>query len=238
MFVVHLRCHHGSVSEAIRVLIADDHTLLRRGLAVVLDTEDDIEVVGEASDGAEAVHKAEELTPDVVILDVRMPDTDGLAACAAIKRSVPDVKVIMLTSSDEESDLYEAVKSGASGYLLKSVLPHTIPDALRAVQRGESQVTPSMAAKLLTGFAALARGADAGPEPAPAAPTGPKLTDREMEVLKLVATGRNNREIAKELFITENTVKNHVRNILEKLNLHSRMEAVVYAVREKLLEIT
>ncbi|GAA1960980.1 response regulator transcription factor [Catenulispora subtropica] len=224
------------MSEAIRVLIADDHTLLRRGLAVVLDTEDDIEVVGEASDGAEAVVKAEELAPDVVILDVRMPDTDGLAACAAIKRSVPDAKVIMLTSSDEEADLYEAVKSGASGYLLKSVLPHTIPDALRAVQRGESQVSPSMAAKLLTGFAALARGAEAPSAPVPAA--APKLTDREMEVLKLVATGRNNREIAKELFITENTVKNHVRNILEKLQLHSRMEAVVYAVREKLLEIT
>ncbi|MEY9858739.1 DNA-binding NarL/FixJ family response regulator [Catenulispora sp. GAS73] len=225
------------MSEAIRVLIADDHTLLRRGLAVVLDTEDDIEVVGEASDGAEALHKAEELAPDVVILDVRMPDTDGLTACAAIKRSVPGAKVIMLTSSDEETDLYEAVKSGASGYLLKSVLPHTIPDALRAVQRGESQVSPSMAAKLMTGFAALARGADAAPAADPVAPA-PKLTDREMEVLKLVATGRNNREIAKELFITENTVKNHVRNILEKLNLHSRMEAVVYAVREKLLEIT
>ena len=225
------------MSEAIRVLIADDHTLLRRGLAVVLDTEDDIEVVGEASNGAEALHKAEELAPDVVILDVRMPDTDGLTACAAIKRSVPGAKVIMLTSSDEESDLYEAVKSGASGYLLKSVLPHTIPDALRAVQRGESQVSPSMAAKLMTGFAALARGADAAPAADPVAPA-PKLTDREMEVLKLVATGRNNREIAKELFITENTVKNHVRNILEKLNLHSRMEAVVYAVREKLLEIT
>ncbi|NUR61902.1 MAG: response regulator transcription factor [Catenulispora sp.] len=233
---VRVRCHHGPVSEAIRVLIADDHTLLRRGLALVLDTEDDIEVVGEASDGAEAVVKAEQLAPDVVILDVRMPDTDGLAACAAIKAAVPATKVIMLTSSDEEADLYEAVKSGASGYLLKSVLPHTIPDALRAVQRGESQVTPSMAAKLLTGFAALARGAEA--PPAPVTAPAPRLTDREMEVLKLVATGRNNREIAKELFITENTVKNHVRNILEKLQLHSRMEAVVYAVREKLLEIT
>jgi two-component system NarL family response regulator len=226
------------VSEAIRVLIADDHTLLRRGLAVVLDDEDDIEVVGEADDGAEALRKAEELIPDVVVLDVRMPGTDGLAACAAIKRAVPATKVIMLTSSDAEADLYEAVKSGASGYLLKSILPHQIPEALRAVQRGESQISPSMAAKLLTEFAALAKGAEAPPAPAPAAQPTPRLTDREMEVLRLVATGMNNREIAKQLFITENTVKNHVRNILEKLQLHSRMEAVVYAVREKMLEIT
>jgi DNA-binding NarL/FixJ family response regulator len=223
------------VSEAIRVLIADDHTLLRRGLAVVLGCEDDIEVVGEADDGAEALGMAQRLAPDVVILDVRMPGTDGLAACAAIKRSVPATKVIMLTSSDAEEDLYEAVKSGASGYLLKSILPHEIPEALRAVQRGESQVSPSMAAKLLTEFAALAKGAEAPPPPARPAP---KLTDREMEVLRLVATGVNNREIARQLFITENTVKNHVRNILEKLQLHSRMEAVVYAVREKMLEIT
>jgi two-component system NarL family response regulator len=222
--------------EKIRVLIADDHTLLRRGLAVVLDVEDDIEVVGEAGDGAEALRRAEELAPDVVLLDVRMPGTDGLAACAAIKRSVPAAKIIMLTSSDSEEDLYEAVKSGASGYLLKSILPFEIPAALRAVQRGESQISPTMAAKLLTEFAALAKGADAPPAPAPVA--APRLTDREMEVLTLVATGMNNREIAKQLFITENTVKNHVRNILEKLQLHSRMEAVVYAVREKLLEIT
>jgi DNA-binding NarL/FixJ family response regulator len=164
-----------------------------------------------------------------------MPGTDGLAACASIKRAVPSAKVIMLTSSDSEEDLYEAVKSGASGYLLKSIPPLEIPKALRAVQRGESQISPSMAAKLLTEFAALAKGAQNPPEPPPPAP---RLTDREMEVLTLVATGMNNRDIAKQLFITENTVKNHVRNILEKLQLHSRMEAVVYAVREKLLEIT
>ena len=224
------------MADAIKVLLVDDHQVVRRGLRTFLEVQDDIEVVGEASDGAEALHKAQELAPDVVILDVRMPDTDGLTACAAIKRSVPQTKVIMLTSSDEETDLYEAVKSGASGYLLKSVLPHTIPDALRAVQRGESQVSPSMAAKLMTGFAALARGADA-PAPGPA-PSQPKLTDREMEVLKLVARGMNNRDIAKELFISENTVKNHVRNILEKLQIHSRMEAVMIAVRQKLIEFS
>jgi DNA-binding NarL/FixJ family response regulator len=221
--------------QKIRVLIADDHTLLRRGLAVVLGDEDDIEVVGEAGDGAEALRRAEELAPDIVLLDVRMPETDGLAACAAIRRAVPTAKVVMLTSSDSDADLYEAVKSGASGYLLKNILPFEIPAALRAVQRGESQISPTMAAKLLTEFAALAKSAEA-PPPVPVA--APKLTDREMQVLTLVATGMNNREIAKQLFITENTVKNHVRNILEKLQLHSRMEAVVYAVREKLLEIT
>lgn len=221
--------------EIIRVLIADDHELLRRGLAIVLDAEDDIQVVGEAKDGAEALVLAERLVPDVVLLDVQMPGTDGLAACAAIKSSLPGAKVVMLSASDSEADLYEAVKSGASGYLLKSIMPFEIPGALRAVQRGESQISPTMAAKLLTEFAALAKGA-AAPPPEPVATT-PRLTDREMEVLTLVATGMNNREIAKRLFITENTVKNHVRNILEKLQLHSRMEAVVYAVREKLLEI-
>ncbi len=139
----------------------------------------------------------------------------------------------MLTISDEEADLYEAIKAGATGYLLKEISIEEVATAIRAVHGGQSLISPSMASKLITEFASMSRrGDEAKQVPAP------RLTDREMEVLKLVATGMNNRDIAKALFISENTVKNHIRNILEKLQLHSRMEAVVYAVREKLLEIT
>jgi two-component system NarL family response regulator len=138
----------------------------------------------------------------------------------------------MLTISDEEEDLYDAIKAGASGYLLKEISIEEVADAIRSVHAGQSLISPSMASKLLTEFATMAK-KDEEKQQMPA----PRLTDREMEVLTLVAQGLNNRDIAKELFISENTVKNHVRNILEKLHLHSRMEAVVYAVREKLLEI-
>ena len=140
----------------------------------------------------------------------------------------------MLTISDEEEDLFEAIKAGASGYLLKEISIDEVPQAVRAVHGGQSLISPSMASKLITEFAALAKRSEERTQQVPA----PRLTEREMEVLRLVARGLGNREIARELFISENTVKNHVRNILEKLQLHSRMEAVVYAVREKLLEIT
>ncbi len=219
--------------EAIRVLVVDDHALFRRGLELVLDSEPDIDVVGQACDGAEALATAVETTPDIVLMDVRMPRRGGIDACTAIKDAVPSAKIIMLTSSDEEADLYEAVKAGAMGYLLKEIPIDEIADAVRAVAEGQSLISPSMATKLLTEFASMSRRGDE-PEPVPA----PRLTSREMDVLRLVARGLNNREIAKQLFISENTVKNHIGNILEKLQLHSRMEAVVYAVREKLLEIT
>jgi two-component system NarL family response regulator len=220
--------------EPIRVLIVDDHALFRRGLQMVLDAEEGIEVVGEGSDGHEAVQKAGDLTPDVVLMDIRMPRRSGIEACAAIKEAVPSARIVMLTISDEEEDLFEAIKAGATGYLLKEIAIDEVPEAVRAVHGGQSLISPSMASKLITEFAALARSSEERQQQVPA----PKLTDREMEVLRLVARGLGNREIAKELFISENTVKNHVRNILEKLQLHSRMEAVVYAVREKLLEIT
>jgi DNA-binding NarL/FixJ family response regulator len=191
-------------SEKLRVLVCDDHALFRRGLKMVLDEEPDLELVGEASDGAEVVVRAQELMPDVILMDVRMPKRSGIEAAGEIKDSLPHVKILMLTISDDEADLYEAIKAGAS-----------------------------MASKLLTEFAAMTKASDEKPQmPAP------KLTDREMEVLRLVAQGLNNRDIAGRLFISENTVKNHIRNILEKLHLHSRMEAVVYAVREKMIEIT
>jgi DNA-binding NarL/FixJ family response regulator len=223
--------HRGT--DPIRVLIVDDHALFRRGLEMVLAEEADIELVGEASDGAEAVEKAGEALLDVVLMDIRMPRSSGIEACRAMKEIVPSTKIVMLTISDEEEDLFEAIRAGASGYLLKDIPYDEVADVVRAVHGGQSLINPSMAAKLLTEFAALAKRDES--ERAEQVPA-PRLTDREIEVLKLVARGMNNRDIAKELFISENTVKNHVRNILEKLQIHSRMEAVMIAVRENLIE--
>jgi len=223
-------------ADAIRVLIADDHAFFRRGLETVLKEEPGIGIVGQASDGAEAVQLAGEVVPDVVLMDIRMPKISGIDAARQIKEVAPSAKIVILTISDEEEDLFEAIRAGASGYLLKDIPLDELADSVRAVHGGQSLINPSMAGKLLTEFATLAR-RDAEDEPAKHAPA-PKLTDREMEVLRLVARGMNNRDIAKELFISENTVKNHVRNILEKLQIHSRMEAVMIAVREKLIEIS
>jgi two-component system NarL family response regulator len=220
-----------SVDQVIRVLIADDQAVFRRGLYVVLGTEDDIEVVAEAEDGEEAVVKAEELAPDVVLMDVRMPRVDGIEAARRIRESLPSTKILMLTVSDEEDDLYEAIKAGANGYLLKEISVEEVASAIHSVMQGQSLISPSMASKLLNEFNSLARMA-AEREQLPA----PVLTARELEVLKLVARGMSNKDVADELYISENTVKNHVRNILEKLHLHSRMEAVMYAVRKRLLD--
>ena len=212
------------------MLICDDHALFRRGLIMVLESEEGIEVVAEAEDGKDAIRQAEDVGPDVVLMDVRMPRMSGIEATRIIAESVPTAKVLMLTVSDEEEDLYESVKAGAAGYLLKEISIEEVANAIRAVVTGQSLISPSMASKLLSEFNNLARQAQQKV-------IAPKLTDRELQVLKLVAQGMSNREAAETLFISENTVKNHVRNILEKLHLHSRMEAVVYAVREKLLDI-
>lgn len=220
-------------TAAIRVLVVDDHALFRRGLLAVLSQEPGMYVVGEAADGVEAVELAAILQPDVVLMDVRMPGGGGIEACALIKEVVPAANVIMLTMSEDENDLYNAIKAGAMGYLLKEIQVEDVARSIRAVQSGQALISPSLGGKLMTELASLIKRDD---DKRPAAPA--RLTDREMDVLRLVARGMNNRDIARTLFISQNTVKNHVRNILEKLHLHSRMEAVVYAVREKLLEIT
>ncbi len=221
--------------EPIRTMIVDDHALFRRGLEMVLDEEEDIELVDQASDGSEAVEKAGESLPDVVLMDIRMPRSSGIVACRAMKEVAPSAKIVMLTISDEEEDLFEAIRAGASGYLLKDLPLDEVAETVRAVHGGQSLINPSMAGKLLIEFATLAkRDAEERVQQVPA----PRLTEREMQVLKLVARGMNNRDIAKELFISENTVKNHVRNILEKLQIHSRIEAVMVAVREKLIEFS
>ncbi|WP_017590271.1 response regulator [Nocardiopsis ganjiahuensis] len=211
----------------IRVLVVDDHALFRRGLVSVLNDETDIDVVDEAGDGDEAVELATRLRPDVVLMDVMMPNSTGIEACARIRAAVPEVKFVMLTMSEDEDDLFEALKAGATGYLLKEIAVTDIARAVRAIAEGQSFINPAMAVKLIGEFAELAK-----QEKTPkAAPAIPELTPRETEVLKLLARSLNNREIGERLFITENTVKNHVRNILEKLQVHSRTEAAIYAVR-------
>lgn len=216
---------------AITVLVVDDQELFRRGLVMLLGVEPDIDVVGEASDGDAALDRVVEAAPDVVLMDVRMPRRSGLEACRAIKDAAPSTQIVMLTMSDEEEDLYHAVKSGAAGYLLKDTSTDQVAEAIRTVAAGQSLISPSMAVKLLEEFKSISAA------PVRANPLSPRLTDREVEVLRQVAKGLTNRDIARELFISENTVKNHVRNILEKLQLHSRMEAVMYAMREKLLDL-
>ncbi|MEP7026132.1 MAG: response regulator transcription factor, partial [Actinomycetota bacterium] len=176
-----------------------------------------------------------ESLPDIVLMDIRMPRSSGIEACRAMKEVAPSAKIVMLTISDEEEDLFEAIRAGASGYLLKDLPLDEVAETVRAVHGGQSLINPSMAGKLLTEFATLAKRETS--EQVQEIPP-PKLTEREMQVLRLVARGMNNRDIAKELFISENTVKNHVRNILEKLQIHSRMEAVMVAVREKLIEFS
>jgi DNA-binding NarL/FixJ family response regulator len=214
----------GSEPEPIRVIIVDDQELFRRGLTMLMDSEPGLDVVGEAGDGATGIELASSVAPDVVLLDVRMPKVSGIEACVAIKEAVPAAKILMLTVSDE------AVKSGASGYLLKDSSIEEVAQAVRVVADGQSLISPSMAVKLIDEFKQMSQ-PDRGPV------TTFRLTERELEVLRLVAQGLNNKDIAKRLFISENTVKNHVRNLLEKLQLHSRMEAVLYAVREKLVEL-
>jgi DNA-binding NarL/FixJ family response regulator len=198
---------------------------------MLLNLEDDIEVVGEACDGVAATELATSATPDVILMDVRMPKRSGVEACEAIRDVAPVVGIIMLTISDEEADLYEAIKGGASGYLLKNSSFREVARAIRVVADGQSLISPPMALKLLDKLKKMSR-------PGRHRAATPQLTARELEVLKLVAQGLSNRDIGKRLSISENTVRNHMHNILEKLQLHTRRDAALYAVREKLFDVS
>ena len=213
-----------------RVLLVDDHALFRAGIASLLASRGTVEVVGEAQDGGEALEAARRLRPDIVLMDVHMPTVDGIQATRMIAAELPQVKVVMLTVSDQDKDLFEAVKSGAHGYLLKNLEPEELFDYLAGISRGEAPISRTMAAKILNEFASQAgkTRTQEAVEPSEA------LTPREREVLKLVASGATNKEIATALTLTENTVKNHLRNILEKLHLENRTQAAAYALKKGL----
>ncbi len=217
--------------NTIRVLVVDDHDLFRRGLMEVLDEESDMQVIGEARTGLEAIDRVAELSPDVVFMDLNMPGQNGIETTAYLTQKWPDMKVLVLTVSEEAADLYNALKVGARGYVLKISNPQEIIDALRQVNQGWVVVSPAMAPRFLSELGdqgSPASGAQAG---AGQAPTETQLTLREQEILRLVARGFSNAGIADELLVSENTVKSHVKNILGKLHMKNRSEAASYASR-------
>ena len=212
------------------VLVVDDAPLFQAGIAAALN-EAGFEVVGQAQDAMTAVSKTRQLQPDVVVLDVLMPGLSGLDVVDKICDASPNTSVVLLTSSESEEDLLSAIKSGAQGYVVKDIPMSQLVESIHEVVRGGSVISPMMASKLFANVRQLLRHRDI------VAGRRPTLTGREVEVLQLVAQGMTSREIGEKLFISENTVKNHVRNILDKLGLHSRSEAVMYALREDLISI-
>jgi len=211
----------------IRVLIADDHAIVRKGLTVLLATEKDIKVVGEAQDGLEAVEKAGSLKPDVVLMDLVMPRMDGIEATAKITGANPKTRILVLTSFAADDKVFPAVKAGALGYLLKDSSPEELLEAIHQVHRGEPSLEPSIARKVLQEIS----------HPGAEKPTSDPLTERELEVLRLIAQGMSNKEIAAKIFVAEWTVRTHVSNILGKLHLASRTQAALYALRAGLASL-
>jgi len=210
--------------EKLRVLIVDDHALVRSGIASLL-MANDIEVVGEASNGSEAVEKTRHLRPDIVLMDVKMPDCSGLQAAQLIKAEMPQTKIVMVTAFDDDEDLFEAMKNGAAGYILKNVKAEEFVDLLSSVMRGEVAISPWIASKIVKEL--FRRQGRLGSKH-----TDSYLTPKEQEVLRLVADGAKNKEIASSLNISDNTVKYHLRNIMEKLNVKNRAQMAVYAVKK------
>jgi NarL family two-component system response regulator LiaR len=213
-----------NTSSPIRVFVAEDHAIVRKGICALLDLDPGIEVIGEASNGQEAVRGVESARPDVILMDLVMPEMDGIEAIRQVMDRSPKARILVLTSFAADDKVFPAIKAGAMGYLLKDSDPSEVVDAIRQVHRGESSLHPRIARKLMQ---ELSRPPEQPQTPDP-------LTDREMEVLRLVAQGKSNRDIAKDLTITEGTVRVHVSSILGKLHLASRTQATLYALREGL----
>jgi NarL family two-component system response regulator LiaR len=216
------------VCEQICVLIADDHNVVRSGLRALLDTEEDIEVVGEASDGAETVARARSLNPDVILLDLVMPRKTGIEAIEEIKQANPEMRILVLTSFSDDDEIFAAIKAGALGHLLKDSSTQELIQAIRDAYHGESSLHPAIARKLIRELNRPASHLSPSDEP---------LTDREVEVLVFVARGYSNHEIADELVISERTVRTHMSNILSKLHLANRTQAALYALKEGLANL-
>ena len=205
--------------SSIRLLIADDHAIVRDGLAAMMEQHDDMTVVGEASNGREAVERFQTLRPDVTLMDLRMPDMDGVEAIITIREVFPDARILVLTTYDGDEDIYRGLRAGAKGYLLKDAGRDRLLDAIRAVHAGRTHIAPDIAAKLAERM------------------SGPELTAREREVLHLLAKGGSNQEIGATLFITESTVKTHINSILTKLQVPDRTQAVTTALRRGLVQL-
>jgi NarL family two-component system response regulator LiaR len=209
--------------ETIRVMIVDDHAVVREGLRTYLDLSDTIEVVGEARNGKEAIERAKALKPDVVLMDLLMPEMDGISATRGVKEVSPATNVIVLTSFTDDEHITPALRAGATGYLLKDVSAAELVRAIEGASKGQAQLHPEVARKLMEQIASPVKREE---------PPGAALTPRELEVLRLIANGMSNKEIARELVLNERTVKGHVSNILSKLGLADRTQAALYAVRE------
>ena len=212
----------------IGVLLADDQALVREGFRLIIEVEPDIEVVGEAGDGVETIEQAKRLRPDVILMDIRMPGLDGIAATRRLAQAGVAARVLMLTTFDRDDYLYEAMKAGASGFLLKDARRDQLVHAIRTVATGDALLAPALVRRLVEDF--CRRPPPGGPPPAVA-----ELTQRELEVLRLVARGLSNREIAKELFLSEATVKTHLAHLMQKLDLRDRVQAVVLAYESGLV---
>ncbi len=217
--------------EPVKVLVVDDHALFRRGIVAVLTNQENIRVVGEATNGLEAIEKAAELVPDVIVMDLNMPQCSGLEATQALQAKMPHLNILVLTVSDNEADLFSAIKFGATGYILKNTEPEELVQAIYHIAHGGVIISPVMAIKLLAEFRDSTTGAPARVT----ADEEAKLSPREDEVLRLVSQGATNKEIADSLFISENTVKTHLRNIMDKLHLANRSQAAAYAVKRGLV---
>ena len=216
--------------KAKKVLLVDDHGLFRKGIASLLSQLKELEIIGEASNGVEGIMKAKELKPDIVIMDVEMPEMNGVEAVAHIKKALPDCQVVMLTISDDDDNLFRSIRNGAQGYLLKTMDPDDLIKEIKDLLKGEVALSKTVASKILKEFSNISR------KEKEVRPQKYNLTDREAEVLYLVAEGFTNKEIAANLAITENTVKNHLCNIMEKLHLQNRVQLATFACREGLIE--